>query len=339
MPVDAFVDLVDSLRPRLPRRGLSPACRTATALRYLGGGSYLDVCAAFWVHPSTMYRALWEVVDAVNSTPSLAFDFGLGNCQRRLDYAGGFQSRRNSPFGYVVGALDGVAIEQEQPLASDVQCVADYYSRKGCYALNTQEICDADYRVRWMSCLSPGSSHDSSAFACTELGRALLDPTNVLTRAMAEDGHCIVVDEAYAASEVLAVPLPGCGRGDRWKDSYNFHLYSCRIHTEQAFGMLSWRWGVFWRPLRGPFPKQPSLVRACFRLHNFCRGHESARDCSTSTYGTDRVGGVVSLAQNDSVSADQRGRRRDRERSHIRVSMTARVESLGVLRPGVAPMF
>jgi len=88
MPVDAFVDLVDSLRPRLPRRGLSPACGTAIALRYLGGGSYLDVCAAFGVHPSTMYRALWEVVDAVSTTPSLAFDFGLGHRQRRLDYAG-----------------------------------------------------------------------------------------------------------------------------------------------------------------------------------------------------------------------------------------------------------
>jgi len=80
MPVDASVDLVDSLRPRLPRRGLSPACRTAIALRSLGGGSYLDVCAAFRVYPSTMYRALWEVVDAVNTTPSLSFDFKLGNC-------------------------------------------------------------------------------------------------------------------------------------------------------------------------------------------------------------------------------------------------------------------
>jgi len=58
MPVDASVDLVDSLRPRLPRRGLSLACRTAISLRYLGGGSYLDVCAAFRIYPSTMYRAL-----------------------------------------------------------------------------------------------------------------------------------------------------------------------------------------------------------------------------------------------------------------------------------------
>jgi len=104
---------MDSLRPRLPRRRLSPACRTAVSLRYLGGGSYLDVCAAFGVHPSIVYRALGEVVDAVNTTPAPAFDFGLGNCQRWLDYARGIQSRRNSPFVEVVGALDGVPIEQE----------------------------------------------------------------------------------------------------------------------------------------------------------------------------------------------------------------------------------
>jgi len=71
MPVDASVDLVDSLRPRLPRRGLSPACRTAIALWSLGGGSYLDFCAAFRVYPSTMYRALWEVVDAVIADPPI----------------------------------------------------------------------------------------------------------------------------------------------------------------------------------------------------------------------------------------------------------------------------
>eukprot|EP00170_Pyropia_yezoensis_P000173 contig_1235_g174 len=148
-----------------------------------------------------MYRALWEVMDAVNGTPALAFDFGLGSRQRQSGYAEGFQSRRSSPFGNVVGALDGLAIQQEQPLAQDVQCVADSYCRKGFYFLNTQAICDADYKLfRWMSCMSPGSSHDSSAFACTELGRTLLDPTHVLTRAIVEDGHCIVADEAYAAS-------------------------------------------------------------------------------------------------------------------------------------------
>lgn len=37
MPADAVQNLVAILRPRLPRRGLSPLCRTAITLRYLGG--------------------------------------------------------------------------------------------------------------------------------------------------------------------------------------------------------------------------------------------------------------------------------------------------------------
>jgi len=35
MPANAAFDLVEILRPLLPRRGLSPLCRTALALRYL----------------------------------------------------------------------------------------------------------------------------------------------------------------------------------------------------------------------------------------------------------------------------------------------------------------
>jgi len=43
MPADAAFDLVDILRPHLPRRGLSPLCRAALAFRYLGGRRYVDI--------------------------------------------------------------------------------------------------------------------------------------------------------------------------------------------------------------------------------------------------------------------------------------------------------
>jgi len=171
MPADAVVDLIDVLRPCLPRRGLSHVRRTALALRYLGGGSYVDICAVLGVQPATLYRSLWEVIDAINATPSLDLDFQLSCHQRRLDYARGFQRRRGSPFGNVIGALDGMAVRQEQPLAADVQCVADCYSRKGFYAFNTQAVCDADYKSRWMSCMSPGACHDSTALASTLSGK------------------------------------------------------------------------------------------------------------------------------------------------------------------------
>jgi len=87
--------------------------------------------------------------------------------------------------------------------------------RGGFYAFNTQAICDADYKFKWMSCMSPGASHDSTAFTCTRLGQTLQDSSHELTAALIEDDHCIVADEAYAASDFLAVPWPGCGRGDQ----------------------------------------------------------------------------------------------------------------------------
>lgn len=110
-PVDGVEDLVELFRSRLPRRGLSPECRTGMALRYLRGGGCIYICAAFGVHPATMYHALWEVFDSVNDTPALAFEFGLGSRQRRLGYAKVFRSRRSSLIRIVLGVLDYVAIQ------------------------------------------------------------------------------------------------------------------------------------------------------------------------------------------------------------------------------------
>jgi len=115
-----------------------------------------------------------------------------------------------------------------------------------------------------MSCTRSGSVHQSAAFASTLLGRRLMYPS-VQDRAVAEliaDECRIVADEAYGASELLAVPCPRGGGENRWKDSHNFHQSASRIHTEQAFVMLVWRWGVFWRPLRVPNRKRPDLIRA-----------------------------------------------------------------------------
>ena len=82
MPADAVVDLVDIFRPRLPRRRLSSLCRTALALRFFGGSSSVDICAVLGVHPGTLYRSLWEVIDAINATPSLDVDVQLRRYER-----------------------------------------------------------------------------------------------------------------------------------------------------------------------------------------------------------------------------------------------------------------
>jgi len=158
MSEDAFLGLVGVLRPHLPPRGVSAECCTDLPLRYLGGGSYVDIC--------------------------------------------------------------------------------DVFSRKGFYVLNVQAICDAEYKFRWMSCKSPGSAHDSTAFSCDSLGQALHRADDPLTLSLIQHGHCIACDEDCAESEVLAVPWPGGCKVDLWRDSYNFHSSSLRIHIEQNFKVL-----------------------------------------------------------------------------------------------------
>lgn len=65
--------------------------------------------------------------------------------------------------------------------------------------------------------------------------------------------------------------------------------------------MLLWRWGVYWWPLRVPFVKRPGLVRACFRLHEFCRDHSME---GVAPLGDDRSGGRVFFSSNAAVSSD-----------------------------------
>jgi len=75
----AFHGFVGVVRPRPPHSGVSAEVRTALALRYMGGRSYVDIYAAFCAHSATVYRALWDVVDAVNCSPGLALDFQLAD--------------------------------------------------------------------------------------------------------------------------------------------------------------------------------------------------------------------------------------------------------------------
>lgn len=90
----------------------------------------------------------------------------------------------------------------------------------------------------WVSCLTPGSSRDSAAFACSCLGKLFEDTSHSLTKLLIREGLSTAADEAHGDSEVLAVPWPGGGGGDLWKNAFNFWQSSARIHITQAVGQL-----------------------------------------------------------------------------------------------------
>ena len=111
-------------------------------------------------------------------------------------------------------------------------------------------MCDHNYEFLWMSCRTPGSTQDATALACSDLGQLFKNRTHPVILQLITEGLCIAADEAYGDCELLATPWPGGGRGDEWRDAYNFFQSSARMHIEQAFGQLVGRWRIFWRPLR-----------------------------------------------------------------------------------------
>jgi hypothetical protein len=61
------------------------------------------------------------------------------------------------------------------------------------------------------------------------------------------------------------------GRGlDRYKDSFNYWLSHFRQAVEHAFGMLTQRWGNFWRPFLFLFDRWSLVTLVTMKLHNFC---------------------------------------------------------------------
>jgi len=76
----------------------------------------------------------------------------------------------------------------------------------------------------------------------------LMNPRDATTMQLIQAGYFFVCDEAYAAGEVSAVPWPGGGGGNRWRDSYNYFQSSCRVHIEQAFGIIVGDGGCFGGP-------------------------------------------------------------------------------------------
>jgi len=60
-----------------------------------------------------MYNCLWEVIDAVKSTASLDFNFMPGDPVWRRQTAQGFKRSRKTPSDNVLGAIDGIAVQQE----------------------------------------------------------------------------------------------------------------------------------------------------------------------------------------------------------------------------------
>lgn len=161
-----------------------------------------------------------------------------------------------------VMAIDGVVVFTRAPYCHEVQNVRAYRTRKGGFGVVVQAGCDVEGRFLFISANHAGSTNDSLAFDSTALKDAIdsgrLPPE-----------FFIIGDEAYSCTDQVLSPYPGRGLG-RWKDSFNFWLSHSRQCIERAFGMLTQRFGIFWRKFQFSFDRWSLVIVVTAKLHNFC---------------------------------------------------------------------
>mmetsp|Transcript_61712 Transcript_61712/g.127487 ORF Transcript_61712/g.127487 Transcript_61712/m.127487 type:complete len:533 (-) Transcript_61712:43-1641(-) len=244
-------------------RRVTTEMKVSMGLRWLAGGSYLDISAHHGVSSTTFFRAKDEFVAAVNACPSLEIRFpDLGDPDKLRKLAEGFERLSvNGLFKDCVGAIDGVLIHLHSVSASDSPTPTKFFTRKGCLAWNVQAVVDAQRRFTFYSIRCPGSVHDAVAFSHSDLYYQLE------TAGIAGNYH-FIGDAAYGGMVAVATPFTWCGNMKQEHSAFNYHLSSLRIEVECAFGILLQRWGILWKGLRMPLRASTKVISACMRLHN-----------------------------------------------------------------------
>ena len=305
---------------------ISPVIKLSLALRFLSGGSYLDLAFGFNVSHKHVMTYVWEVLEAIDSTMN-NINFPIDDEEKLRKIEDGFNAISGGCFRGTVAAGDGVVFRMHKPPKDAVDGdVASFFTRKGFYAYGMQAFVDSSCRFLNISMKMASSTHDSTAYIVSDLAYAIQE------KKLPRWAH-IVLDEAYPNRDQELSPYRGRSL-DHWKDSFNYHLSLHRQVVERAFGLLIQRWGVFWRPLRVSFHRIPLLIRVCCKLHNYLIDRNGSNDRIEIARGDVQTGDMASPLFTDGIpAASGRGRRTDLEENHRRSAITSRLKNLGILRP------
>ena len=185
MSKESFFELLELARPGLARdeaQGsrssfdgvVSPEQRLSMTLRWLAGGSYIDISIIHGVNVSTFYKVVNETVLHLDVMPELMMRMPLSDERALWKIAAGFQNKAShTVFKSIVGAIDGILIGCICPNRTKCTNAVSYWTRKSKYAWNVQAVCDADRDFLYVSLLCPGSTHDSHAWDLSTLGHAV----------------------------------------------------------------------------------------------------------------------------------------------------------------------
>lgn len=201
---------------------ISGEVKAAITLRLLAGRSYVDLALVF----STGFTHAHNIFDEVLSNwlldDRLVKINGIEYCSNESamqEVALEFARDSSGIINGCICAIDGWVVKIQKPRLSDgVRNPGSFYSRKGYYTLNVQEvIVDRKKRVLYRKICSRGAEHDSTAFKNTKLYQY----QTTKWKWFAQAGFFFIGDSAYSLRSFLVTPYDNVLHGTS-EDNFNF---------------------------------------------------------------------------------------------------------------------
>jgi hypothetical protein len=276
-----------------PRGGaLSNKHKMEVFLRYIGDpGFQLGVGKDIGIHQCTVSRTFTSVVEQIAEKASIWIQFPTepDDLQRAKE---SWQEKYQFPCA--IGALDCTHIHIQKPGHHG----DEYICRKGVPTLNVQATCDAGERFSSVSSDWPGSVHDSRIWKNSPIGNFM---ANTRTDAL------LLGDEGYGIAPWLMTPYKNPAVPE--ERAFNRIHKKERVIIERCFGQLKRRFPILQGHIRVKLQKIPSVIIACFVMHNVSKYLNDPEDFPAFTDALNNED------YNDAeINNDERIRRRGQDR-------------------------
>jgi DDE superfamily endonuclease len=325
--------IVDNNKANNRGGAIMPEICLFCTLRWLAGGSYLDIFTFTGVSVPSFYSIVYKTMKLIINCKELQINLPKNEVECQVA-AEGFQSIScKGAIANCIGVVDGYLLRIYTPTKTDAGNVKSYFSgHYQCHGINLQAVCDHHCRFIFVSVAAPGSVNDRDAIQENGLQSALDKLPKI---------YVVIGDAAYQASERIVPMFFGVNRRDPQCDNFNFYASQCRIRIEMAFGLMQMKWGILWRPIRVKFNNIKYIVLAIVALHNFVINERLARGGKQEEVGTDSERIYLSSddtnedddENDDNCDNNTQGLDRLNGVSIIRDRMVERVAELGLVRP------
>ncbi|XP_063224895.1 uncharacterized protein LOC134542187 [Bacillus rossius redtenbacheri] len=246
--------------------------RLAICLRYLAtGDSHNTIAFSFRVGRTTVSSIVKEVcIEIWNVLQPLYLATPTEEVWRKSEV--GFRERWNFP--NCIGSIDGKHVEIKCPNKSG----SSYYCYKNFFSIVLLSIVDPYYNFIVVDIGSYGRHSDSAIFE-NSFYRDFVDnktilPPKPLPGTETPVPHVFVGDEGFKLQTYLMRPFPRKAVVDNIeKRSYNKRHCRARRIVENAFGILTQKWRIFFRPIECNVDTAVHVVKAACCLHNFIRAN------------------------------------------------------------------